>query len=347
MNLPNSSKIFKHICFPLIFLFVIIASHPLNSTTDEYRGCIVRDGRVYIHDSQAFREFIIPGYTHGAVIREKIVYYLRAESVNSPVLYAGYRNIAGDVAVDRKVPREFEGIQIKKIDAGTSAVFFLSTESNQSADSGGMLYSFDFNSLEMSLRKNVHDFIILNNVLLAIRKKEGRYYLESAGDELPLSVEGTPGFSDVIAGGVAVISGGGDREIVDTVRMKSVYLYSENRRYMLPEEYNLEIRAVDEGNAGQKMVFYKIDIDGSAKGRTKTALSQLPLVFREKIEENSYHIITLERWELNNAHKQYMRVNNIHQPDSMKVYIPENRVMILNVIFNGKKYSVRQSFAEE
>jgi hypothetical protein len=302
---------------------------------------------VYIHDTQASREFAIPGYTFGAVMRERIVYYLRAESINSPVFYAGYRSTAGDAAIDHKVPGEFEGVQIKKVDAGTSAVFFLCSEAHRGADSGGILYGYDFNSREMSIRKNVHDFIVLHNVLLVIQKKEGRYYLKSTGDELPLSVEGEPCFSDVIAGGVAVISGGGESEIVDTVRMKSVYLYSENRRYLLPEEYNLEIRAVDEGSGGQKMVFYKIDIDGSAKGRTKTALSGLPLVFRERIEQNSYHIITLERWELNNAHKQYMRVNNIHQPDSLKVYMPENRVMKLNVVFNGKKYSVRQSFAEE
>ncbi len=347
MNLPNSSKIFKGMCLPLISLFIVITVFPLNSQQNEYRACVVRDGRVYLHDPGTVREYDVPGYTHRAVLRENVVYYLRSESINSPVLYAGYRDIAGNNGVDRKLPVEFENIQVAGFDAGLSSVYFLCSDAKHGGDAGRTLYSYNLKSFEISKQEHVFDFDIHNNMLLVIQKKDDTYFLRNNSDELPLSLHSSPRFEDSIAGGISVISGGGEREIVDVARMKSVYLYSENRRYVLPEEYNLEIRAVDEGTTGQVMIFYKISIDGSMKGRTKTALAQLPLLYQDKLEQSSYHIITLERWELNKARKQYLRVNNIHQPESVKIYMPENRIMKLNVIFNGKKYIMRESFAEE
>lgn len=346
MNSRNSWKIYNTIFFPLIFLFILTAA-PLSSNNNNCGTCLVRDGRVFIRDMNTLRELSVPGYFHGAVIRGKTLYYLRGEDLRSPGLYAGFRDTEGSAAMDRKLPGVFEDCKIDKFDADAAAVFFLCSKAKHNGDAGGTLYRYSFDSRDILKHENVFDFHIREKAILLIQKRAGKYYLNNNADELPLSVKGMPRFSDVIKGGIAVVSGDNESEIVDTARMKSVYLYSEDRRYVLPEEYNLEIRAVDEGEIGQNMIFYKIDIDGSEKGRTNTALGQLPLVYHDRIEQNSYHIITLERWELNRARKQYMRVNNIHQPDSIKIYMPENRVLKLNVLFNGKNYTVRESFAVE
>jgi hypothetical protein len=52
--------------------------------------------------------------------------------------------------------------------------------------------------------------------------------------------------------------------------------------------------------------------------------------------------LVLERWELDSSRKRYFRANNIYQPSPLRLFIPENRILKVVIIFDGKRYSFQK-----
>jgi hypothetical protein len=65
-----------------------------------------------------------------------------------------------------------------------------------------------------------------------------------------------------------------------------------------------------------------------------------------KAETGRYCLIKAERWELDKIKGRYVRVNNVYQPETVKLYVPENRIVKISFIFDGEKYIMNQSVYE-
>jgi len=96
--------------------------------------------------------------------------------------------------------------------------------------------------------------------------------------------------------------------------------------------------------SGDRIIFYKIFIDGVEAGRTATGISPVSKVFTADIDSGKYHVITPERWELDRKKEEYVRMNNVYQPKPVKLYIPENRIVKILFFFDGKEYRFSSVF---
>ncbi|MFA5518852.1 MAG: hypothetical protein WDA74_06295, partial [Spirochaetota bacterium] len=57
----------------------------------------------------------------------------------------------------------------------------------------------------------------------------------------------------------------------------------------------------------------------------------------------NYNIISAERWELDKSRGRYLRVNNINQPEEIRIFVPLNRVVKIQFNYDGNYYNILQS----
>jgi hypothetical protein len=89
----------------------------------------------------------------------------------------------------------------------------------------------------------------------------------------------------------------------------------------------------------EDQVYYKVFVDSIYAGRTETGPASLQKVFTKKVEADRYHLVKMERWELEKKSEQYKRSNNIRQPKEVKLYVPAGRILAVKFEFNGTEYS--------
>ncbi len=78
--------------------------------------------------------------------------------------------------------------------------------------------------------------------------------------------------------------------------------------------------------------YYRVFIDKAEEGRTTTGLESQEKVFESFLAPNR-HLVTVEKWVLDQKSGRYVKLNNIEQPKPNYVYFtqPEDRIVIVKL----------------
>lgn len=112
-------------------------------------------------------------------------------------------------------------------------------------------------------------------------------------------------------------------------------IIKDTERYRKPDSYNLRLVAYDmniDNPARDRRSYYKVYINKVEAGRTTIGLESQDKYFEAKLPMNR-HLITVEKWILDERKGKYVKLNNIEQPRPNYVYfgIPENRIVVITV----------------
>ncbi len=213
---------------------------------------------------------------------------------------------------------------------------------------GGILFRAGMNDGLLDSKEGVIDAVNAGGSLVIIEKSGNEFYLNNNGAKTPLMVSGNLAITGSPAGRLISVTNGKDVEIFDLGSMKSLYQYSVDGTYALPVKYNLEISSCDEPREYDRggrldVIFYKVFIDGAERGRTETGPGGLCRIFRDMAEPDAYHLVRLERWSLDDKKGKYVRENNLNQPDIFRLHIPGNRIVRLDLTYDGRGYHISRS----
>ncbi len=108
--------------------------------------------------------------------------------------------------------------------------------------------------------------------------------------------------------------------------------------YRLPEKYNFRFigRDVEIDNPeNDRRSYYKIIIDKADEGRTTTGLESQEKIYEATLAPNR-HLITVEKWVLDQKSSRYIKLNNIEQPKPNFIYfdVPEKKIVIVEMKAN-------------
>ncbi len=348
MNLKSNSRTCSAACLILLSSVLLFMSGALSGSQPDGDFYVLHEGRLYHHTPDSVTPVRIEGKVDAFYLNGKTVAYLRTAPGDGRRYFIGAKTHGGPAAPEKELTFDTAPAEIRRFAARDDAAYILLTEKN---DPGNMpcLFTVDLASMSMTRLDGIADFYLAGTALILLEKKGGGYYVRSDTGAVPVSVSGNPRFADCVGGRLLMVAGGDESEAVDIVRMKSVYLYSSARRIKEPKDHNLIVEASDAAGSRrtEKMVFYKVFIDGVNVGRTDSGIAQLPVSYRAMTEGGRDHIVRIERWELKRALERYERVNNIHQPQSVKLYIPADRMIKLGFAFDGRRYAVTQSVVFE
>lgn len=311
--------------------------------TPDY-SLVLKGGKVLRHNPDSIEEVKISGFVRNIFHHNNILYYLKTpSSTELNIWHIGYRDLESETSFESELKIELENRAIKRFSAAERISIILIEEPENGRS---LLYRIDINSMDISQLSDVFDAALMQGTLILIQKKtenenSSYYYLNVNGKEIPLSLKGSPSFHEIVDNRILFISDGIETEVIDLQNIKSLYLYSTESRYLMPEDFNLIIETSDENLTKdiKTSVFYKIFINGKESGRTETGMPNTAKSFKTMLEPNSYYIVNLERWELDKRKERYIRANNIRQPHPLKLFIPAQRVLKMIILFNGKTYS--------
>lgn len=107
----------------------------------------------------------------------------------------------------------------------------------------------------------------------------------------------------------------------------------DSGRYRTPEKYNFRFIGYDDGidnPENDRRSYYRIYIDKAEEGRTTIGLESQEKVFETTLAPNR-HLVTIEKWVLDQKSGRYIKLNNIEQPKPNYIYfdLPENRIVIV------------------
>jgi len=331
-NLPNVFKRFV-LCFAL-FLPAMLYAVP------KY---ILRDGVILEVGADFMRRVPVGGNVLAVDETEDFLFYLKKTS-NS--YYAG------------RIPKDGSELSEIALDVGSNAdvrKFFVCGEeavilSVDGEKTNGKLFRVYFGENDVRIADNIVDAAPLASALILLEKFSGGTALSFGGNVIPCGIDARR-ISNVIGGGqIVVVTNGSVSEIIDVQRGKNVYAFSRGVNFAFPESYNLVFEATDTTQSSvvdNKVIFYKMFINGAEAGRTETGIAPVSKVFTVNLDSGKYHVISPERWELDRKKEEYMRMNNVYQPKPVKIYVPENRVVKLLFFFDGKEYRVSSVFVAE
>jgi hypothetical protein len=304
---------------------------------------VLKDGKVLRHEPDRITEITINGYARNIFHHKNILYYLKTTSSTELKVWSiGYKDLESGFSFESELSIELENRTINRFFA-TEGVSFMLIEEPENGKH--ILYRIDLNSMDISKIEDLFDGVLIQGILILIQKKTEQEYsfynLNINGKIIPLSLKGNLFFKEIVDNRILFISNGIETEIIDLQNIKNLYLYSFESQYLMPEDFNLIIETSDENVTKEikTSVFYKIFINGHESGRTETGMPSIAKSFKTMLEPNIYHIINLERWELDKRRERYVRANNIYQPHPLKLFIPANRVLRISILFDGKTHT--------
>lgn len=310
-----------------------------DNTSTRYR---IENGALYVDEVRPSK--VVPAT--GTVLRiladnERVWYISNDPDVNeSTTFFVGMYHHGKDIHFETAIEPDNPVLGFGRMQSCETALVFLA-EKEEGAD----IYRVDCNSGFVRVYADVLDFWLLGGVPVLLKMKNEQCVLVHNEEELPLFMDGEPGFSLLAGQRMLHITDGTAVELFDTVTSKYVYRYTGAATPVEPEDYNclIEFRQhiTGKGERGRR-IFYKVFCDGKEEGRTVTALPESHIDYQVMLEPSRLHTIILERWELDNNNDRYRRANNIHQPEVISLYIPDNRVVKLIVLFNGKEFEIHK-----
>jgi hypothetical protein len=297
------------------------------SRLDSYKKTILYDGVAAIHRN---------GDT---------LYYIRS---NGEGWIAGFFKGNSDRSFEFNITGNYRAIN--KLYGENDIFYFLAQQANEIPknnryDFGRVFVRYNPDQENFSAIDGVVDFHIIDGKSLILKWDSLNYN----GITIPICLRGPMEISEIIASRIVIIKGGDDAEIVDLIAGKSIYQFNREAIADYNNEYNLILEFEDSNlkggskTIGEQFIYYEITINGVEDSRTETGRGDLSKLFYKKLLSGKYHIIKADRWELDKGKGRYVRVNNIYQPDEVKIFIPENRIIKLKIEFDGKTYRVNQS----
>jgi hypothetical protein len=105
--------------------------------------------------------------------------------------------------------------------------------------------------------------------------------------------------------------------------------------YKKPEKYNFRFIGIDteiDNPENDRRSYYKIFIDKAEEGRTTTGLESQTKSYESSLQPNR-HLITVEKWVLDQKSSRYVKLNNIEQPKPNFYYfdLPEERIVTIEM----------------
>ncbi len=264
------------------------------------------------------------------------VYYLRVGDGGRQTVVAGRVNAA--LREEMVIPHGKNGASVRR--------FFVIADAYYILWNTDTLFRASVTTGAIDSRKGVFDAFPVHGSLVLAGAENGNVYFECNGSRIPLTIAGAPRITSVTDDRIVFISNGSQTEVIDAPVPRSLYMYPADGSVSTdahPE--NVRITARDDAAPGTKiddgkMVFFMIYADGVEAGRTPTGPASLSLNFSLRLEPGAYHIIRLERWELDRVKQRYERANNVNQPDPVSLYVPLNRVVTVDCRYDGRIYSI-------
>lgn len=105
--------------------------------------------------------------------------------------------------------------------------------------------------------------------------------------------------------------------------------------YRQPEKYNFRFAGWDSeinNPDNDRRSYYKVFIDKAEEGRTTTGLESQIKTFETTLSANR-HLITVEKWVLDQKTSRYVKLNNIEQPKPNFIYfeVPEKKIVVIEM----------------
>jgi len=304
----------------------------------------VSEGRIYRVDNTAV-EIPVKGNVLGIDENDGVLYYI---SESEGARYAGRYN--GRENVESVMPAEPGFAKLLKLHC-TGYLFYYLAELPLTEEFHGkerVLVRFDSASNEIKKIDDVDDFTVSGENLVLITPAG----LNCNGIVIPLSLGGRKFISSVADGRIVFVSNGDGVEVIDILSERNLYIYRKGKVFPYSTEYNVILEfndtflSSDKGTGDESMIYYQVTLNGIEAGRTETGPGEVVKSSRLKAETGKFCIITAERRELDKIKGRYVRVNNIYQPDEVRLFIPENRIIKVRFDFDGSRYTLNQSVYE-
>ncbi len=316
-----------------------------------YGRYMLENGRIYRVES-VLKEVPVDGGVLGINAQNETVYYIRSGDAG---WIAGFYKFPDGEKSEYPLGTGYTGLL--KLICSEKKFYFISDYNSSAKEvitgqetvkTERVLVRFDSDTGERRIISDVEDFILAGNVPVLL----GDSGLDVNGVKIPLTVTGNRYIDRVLDGRFVFVSNGSENEIIDILSGRNFYMYREGKVLPASVEYNLILEFIDSTELNKSpadsdnMIYYDVILNGVESGRTETAPPVLAKTSTLKAEAGKYCLIRAERWELDKVKGRYIRANNIYQPEELKIFVPENRIIKIRFDFNGEKYFIEQHVYE-
>lgn len=293
------------------------------------------EGRIACINKIARTGVFVSGFVHHLYQNADELYYVRADTKTDALIKAGFTDPARGISKECALPDEVHHAKITRFIGYSGAALLIADEKGKRT-----LYRIDFNSGKISQKKGIMDVVLYNGIPVILFKSEKGYGVKRNGIKVPLALNDNPKFGNMYEGRILVIVDGDKKELIDLGIMRNIHGFGSGKDNAENSEDNLFIEALDAvSDKMEALVFYKVYVNGADTGRTDTGSAGQIRKYAVKLPEDEYHIVRLERWELNEGKNTYERANNIYQPQPLKIFLPQHRATKLVFVREKKGYT--------
>lgn len=314
-------------------------------------GYLLDNGKIY-REEKSLQEVQVEGNTIGITSVDDTLCYIR-ESDNGWI--AGIYEYPDKESMEFLIGPGFSGL-LKLLCDGNIFYFLADYASEGELNNTGatsvrterVLVRFDPESGEKKIISGVEDFSLAEGRLVLLTDSG----LDCNGTVIPVTLKGERYVERIVNGRFVFLTNGEEIEVIDVLSERNIYIYREGKAFPYSTDYNVILEFNDTAVAGNNemgndnMVYYQVSINGVESGRTETALSNVSKSSMIKTDTGKYCVIRAERWELDKTKGRYVRVNNVYQPEEVRLFVPENRIIKIRFDFNGERYTLNQSVYE-
>lgn len=312
---------------------------------------ILDNGKVYRAD-RSLQEISIEGNILGISSTDDTLYYIKGSDAG---WNAGRYEYPEKGRAEFAIGNGFRGLH--KLVCSDNIYYFLADyapgENLNNAESASgeaerVLVRFNPENSEKKIIRGVEDFILSGNGVILLAASG----LDCNGTVIPVTLKGKRYIERTIDGRFIFLTNGSEVEVIDIISERNVYIYREGKAFPYNTEYNIILEFNDTavtnnaGDGSDNMIYYHVNLNGVEAGRTETAPPEVSKSSMIKTDTGKYCIIKAERWELDKMKGRYVRVNNIYQPEEVRLFVPENRIIKVRFDFDGEKYLLNQSVYE-
>jgi hypothetical protein len=302
----------------------------------------IESGKIIIYTDSSIKTVPVDGIVDTTYLGDDGLFYIKtSEESGGPVAYIGcVDEKSPEIRCEMKLALPLKDLIIRKLVVNAEYACILTRRKTLPGESG-VLYRIATASLQASQIPDVIDIYGAGRDIALLVRTGSMVCAVLNGVSVPLSIKGDLQIQGFVDGRLVFVANDIETEIIDIRTAKALYQYSSKYEYILPDQYNFMIQAVDEEGARPEndgMVFFRVFINGQESGRTGTGPGRISKEFRISVEANKEYAVQLERWELNSIKGRYERANKVHQPKLYQVFVPHSRIIKLSVKYSGKSY---------
>ncbi len=345
-NLPEKSNLFS---LPAIILLVFLLLYPGGADVSGENPCntyTLEDGIIRESAPCESRAVYVDGKVTSLHVGREGFYYLKSRGDDLYPCCVGYRKPLEGFSFEAQLPVNIGDDLVKKFMGARGIVFMLTCR--RRGDDPCTLHRVELNTMKASRVERVKDFTVLGESVVLLEHADDGFAVNNNGVVIPVTIAGDLRLENPHDGRLLTVTNGSETEVLDLVLKKNIYAYTKDGSLQRPGEHNLIVEARDAGGRPTELpVMYKLFVNGDYAGRTSSGPAHQVLRYSLKLVEDEYHLIRLERWELHRARGKYLRVNNIHQPQPLRVFMPTGRFLKLTMTRDNGKYHSRCDLVKE